>query len=405
MLEPDDSCTLTARWVVPVEGPPLQQGIITIDSGRIVRIDHQRQRKPDHDLGNAAILPGLVNAHTHLDLTGLRGRGLPTGSFTDWLRAVIGHRRSLSATQAVADVRAGLAEALSFGTTLLGDISGQGLSWPILAEAPLRSVVFYELLGLPRTRAQQAWAAACQWLREHRANTSCRPGLSPHAPYSVRGSLFRAAANLARTHLLPLAIHLAETTAEVELLQHHRGLFREFLSELGVWDEAGLVNGPKEVLRLNQGLAHALFVHGNYLDAAVPIPADSTIVYCPRTHAVFGHEPHPFRSFLAAGARVALGTDSLASNPDLDVLAEVRFLHNRVPDLAGDVLLRMATLNGAEALGWQAETGSLTPGKSADLVALALPADDRADPYAQILESTLPVQAVMLRGRWYKPPP
>src|SRR5262249_52788494 len=159
------------------------------------------------------------------------------------------------------------------GTTLVGDISAQGLSWPILAEADLRAVVFYELLGLPRTRAQQAWAAACQWLRDHPATEFCRPGLSPHAPYSVRGSLFRAAANLARQQQLPLAIHLAETRAELELLRQHGGPFKHFLSELGVWDEAGLVNGPQEVFGLNRGVADSLFIHGNYLDPAT-VPAN-----------------------------------------------------------------------------------------------------------------------------------
>jgi cytosine/adenosine deaminase-related metal-dependent hydrolase len=124
------------------------------------------------------------------------------------------------------------------------------------------------------------------------------------------------------------------------------------------------------------------------------------MVYCPRTHAAFGHDSHPFQDILASGGRVALGTDSLASNPDLDVLAEARFLHRRYPDVSGQTVLRMITLSGAEALGWDQETGSLTLGKSADLVVLPLPDQDSSDPHALILESSAAVTRVMCQGKW-----
>src|SRR5207249_1728478 len=148
----------------------------------------------------------------------------------------------------------------------------------------------------------------------------------------------------------------------------HDGPFVAFLTSLGVWKPQGLVGSAEEVIDLNGEVPRVLFAHGNYLNPAAPVPSGSSIVYCPRTHAAFGHSPHPFRHFLALGVRVALGTDSLASNPDLSVLREARFLHQQHPDVPGSVLLRMATLAGAEALGWHDETGSLTPGKSADLV-------------------------------------
>ena len=146
-----------------------------------------------------------------------------------------------------------------------------------------------------------------------------------------------------------------------------------FLQELGVWAPDGLAEDADHVLRMFNGLSPALFVHCNYLRTDAPVPSNGSIVYCPRTHAAFGHPPHPFRDFLKRGVRVALGTDSLASNPDLDLFAEARFLHQLYPDLAGATLLRMATLSGAEALGWDDETGSLDAGKSADLVVLAIP--------------------------------
>ncbi|TMQ34497.1 MAG: amidohydrolase [Planctomycetota bacterium] len=368
----------------------------------MLSVDAPGKRKADIDLGNAAVLPGLVNAHTHLDLTGLRRKVPPAPDFTQWLRRVIEHRLSRTLEQVEEDIQQGLEESAALGTTLLGDISARGASWLVLATSPYRgrAVVFYELLGLPKTRAHQAWAQACSWLRVRPATPTCRPGLSPHAPYSVRRSLFRAAANLARQRNLPVATHLAETQQELELLQERRGPFVDLLEEVDAWSAEGLVEGVGEILNLNTGVAHAAAVHANYLDPATPVPANHAIIYCPRTHAAFGHEPHPVQKFIASGVRVALGTDSLASNPDLDVLAEARFLHQKMPGLSGDVILRMATLSGAEALGWQAETGSLVAGKSADLVVVPLPQEDDHNPYHLLWESTLSVRHVLMRGAW-----
>jgi len=407
--------SLTARWILPVEGPPLERGIVTIRSTRILAVEPPGPRPADHDLGNVAILPGLVNAHTHLDLSALadtsleRQRRAFAGApglyeklpFTDWLRTVIAQRRNLRPDQVRRNIRANLKQCLAAGTTLLADISSQGLSWDILAKTNrIRAVVFAELLGLPRTRAHQTWAAACEWVRNHPGGKSCRPGLSPHAPYSVRASVFGATARLSGMQQIPLAIHLAETREELELLEHHRGPFVPFLSELGVWDAQGLAKGIDEVFRLARPAANVLFIHGNYLDAPAGFSPGATLVYCPRTHAAFGHEPHPFRRLLAEGVRIALGTDSLASNPDLDVLAEARFLYRHYPDLPPATLLRMLTLSGAEALGWEKETGSLAPGKSADLVVLPLPLEMDSDPYEAIFASSLPIQATLFRGKW-----
>jgi cytosine/adenosine deaminase-related metal-dependent hydrolase len=392
--------TLTARWVFPVSGPPLAGGVVTLAGERIVSVEPRGRQAVDEDLGEVAILPGLVNAHTHLDLSGLRGRCPPSGDFTGWLRQVIAHRRGMTAEQSEADVRAGLAESLQHGTTLLGDISAGGASWSILADAPLRSIVFYELLGLTKERAEQSLATARAWLKTHPANDRCRPGLSPHAPYSVRGDLFAQAAQLARSSKHPLAVHLAESREELELLHHRTGPFVPFLKALGVWDADGLSSSPDSILHCCDQKIPTLFVHGNYLEPSARIPCHSTIIYCPRTHAAFGHAPHPFRPFLERGIRVAIGTDSLASNPDLSILAEIRHLHQHYPDVPGDVLLRMATLSGAEALGWADETGSLEAGKSADLVVVPLTPDDDDDPYRLLFDSVLPVRRVLWRGRW-----
>jgi cytosine/adenosine deaminase-related metal-dependent hydrolase len=410
LTKPFSNWTVAARWVFPVSGPPISEGVVTIRGRRIVAVGPRASRRADVDLGEVAVLPGLVNAHTHLDLTGLRGRCPPSADFTGWLRAVIRHRRSITPEQIEADIREGLAESLRHGTTLLGDIAAQGQSWSILEKAPIRSVVFYELIGLTQARADEALESALDWLMIDPTTKRCRPGLSPHAPYSVRLNLLRGAGLLARVMNCPLAVHLAESREELELLHQRRGLFVTFLKELGVWDADGLSASPEQAMELCGQATEKLFIHGNYLTPSTSLPPHSTVVYCPRTHAAFGHTGHPFREMMARGIRVALGTDSLASNPDLSVLAEIRFLRQHHPDVPGDVLLRMATLSGAEALVWADRAGSLEAGKSADLVVVPLAPGENKDPYERLLASDLPVRQVLCRGQWIvadglQPPP
>jgi cytosine/adenosine deaminase-related metal-dependent hydrolase len=389
--------TITARWAFPVDSPPLPHGTVTILGDRIVGVEPQGVRRPDREFGHAALLPGLVNAHTHLDLSGCRQPLPADGDFPSWVRRIVQYRRSLTPGQELADARAGVAESLRHGVTLVGDIAAGGRTWPVLAAAPLRAVVFHELLGLPRERAGKAWSEALAWLRSCPATATCRPGLSTHAPYSVRTSLFRAAAALAAARRLPLTVHLAETLAERELLATHAGPFVSFLQSVGVWDPAGLVADIQQVLNLHRDTPQTLFAHGNFLTEADSVPAGATVVYCPRTHAHFGHPPHPWHRLLSRGVRVALGTDSRASNPDLDVLAEARWLHAREPEVPGELLVRMATLSGAEALGWADDVGSLTAGKSADFVVVPLPAGDE-DPHRLLLGSSNGPSAVFIRG-------
>src|SRR5689334_7441827 len=204
--------TISARWVFPVARAPLEHGTITIEQDRIVAVEPRGGRKPDYELGNVALLPGLVNAHTHLDLTGLRGKCPPTPDFLDWLRAVVRHRRAMTPEQIQADLRAGLAEALRFGTTLLGDIAAGGASWDALVNAPLRAVVYYEILGLPEERLMPTAKGAWEWFCAHPRSPNCRPGWSPHAPYSVSRTWLFLAAHMSSS--VPIAIHLAETEME-----------------------------------------------------------------------------------------------------------------------------------------------------------------------------------------------
>jgi cytosine/adenosine deaminase-related metal-dependent hydrolase len=392
--------TYTARWILPVMAQPLPHGTITIRGDRIVAVEAHATRRADVDLGNVAILPGFVNAHTHLDLTGARGQCAPEHDFTQWLRRVIAFRRSRTPAEVQTDIATGLAECLRFGTTLIGDISAGGMSWDLLLQANCRAIVFDELLGLTEERGQQSWQAVQAWLSQATCSR-LRAGISPHAPYSVRRSLYQ----MVGAGTLPNATHLAETQAELELLRCRSGPFVDFLKELNVWDPSGLVDDPLDVMKM---LPRGVFVHCNYLDPTAPFTPTQTVVVCPRTHAAFGHPRHPFPEMLERGVRVALGTDSLASNPDLDILGEARFLRRHYPEVDPALVLRMLTLNGAEALGFGGVTGSLAPGKSADLVVVPLAdvqsgplrGSARQDPHDLVLDSIVPVANVMACGEW-----
>jgi cytosine/adenosine deaminase-related metal-dependent hydrolase len=400
------SRTYTARWVFPVSGPPLPNGTVTVRGDRIEAVDPHGARTPEEDLGNAALVPGFVNPHTHLDLSGARGLIPPTDPdhFTDWLRGVIAYRRSRTAEQTQADVRAGLTECLGFGTTLVGDIASEGASWDALAGADVRAVVFREVIGLGLQRAAAGMAIVEAICTAPPGTPSCRIGLSPHAPYSVRHTLFEKATELARRHHLPVAVHLAESPGELELLHKKTGPFRAFLQDLGIWQSDAFSESPEAWITRRLRRAPDLYVHANYLTPTKHIPANGSVVYCPRTHAAFGHPPHPFREFLARGVRVCLGTDGLTSNPDLDVLADARFVRARYPDFPGEELLRMVTLSGAEALGWADETGSLEAGKSADFVAVPLPNADTADPHELLFADQPGERRTMFRGSWRNTP-
>jgi cytosine/adenosine deaminase-related metal-dependent hydrolase len=400
----DEPQTYTARWVFPASGPPLPNGTVTVRGTTVEAVGPAGARAADVSLGNAAIIPGLVNPHTHLDLSGARGLITPTDPdhFTDWLRGVIAYRRSRTPEQVQADIRAGLAECLRSGTTLIGDIAAEGASWDAVAESPLRAVVFFELIGLSKERFQQAARAALRWVLEiDPEHLTCRTGISPHAPYSCRAEFLPTLISTPGVFAERLTVHLAETPAELELLHRHSGPFVWFLAGVGAWDASGLAWGPEQVIDYTRGAKHALYAHCNYLPPDTAFEPGQSVVYCPRTHAAFGHPPHPFREFLRRGVRVCLATDSLASNPDLDILAEARFVHQRYPDFPGETLLRMVTLAGAEALGWADEAGSLEPGKSADLVVVPLPDRDAGDPHELLFAPDGPAERrTMFRGAW-----
>jgi cytosine/adenosine deaminase-related metal-dependent hydrolase len=230
--------------------------------------------------------------------------------------------------------------------------------------------------------------------------------LSPHAPYTVHPELLAGCAELAQRFGVPLAMHLAESREELELLQSQSGGFRDLLNELNVWSSEAFRSGGRvlDYLRPLSAAPRALVIHGNYLDREeIAFLAGHarrmSVVYCPRTHDYFRHEPYPLSQMLAGGVALALGTDSRASNPDLSLFEEMRFVARRHPALAPKQVLDLGTIGGARALGIEGETGSLTPGKRADLAIVALPEEDAADPHELLFADRSKVVRTWLCGR------
>jgi cytosine/adenosine deaminase-related metal-dependent hydrolase len=370
--------------------------VVTIEGGRIVEVG-DRTGAEVADLGNVAILPGMVNAHTHLEFSDLAAPlGHPGIPLTDWIGRLLEHRRQ-SGRSLERAVRLGLDESACSGTAAVGEIAQHG--WPVACfqQAPLGSVVFLEQIAPCAERIAGVFESACRHL-DAAASSVWRPGLSPHAAYSVHPELLARLVALSAVREVPLAMHLAESPEEIEFLRHGRGPLRDFLGRVEGWDPSAFAPGrrPLDFLVALAAAYRTLVVHGNYLDqeeiAFLAGHADRmTVVYCPRSHAFFGHAPHPLPRLLEAGVAVALGTDSRASAPDLSVLAEMRVVARRYPAIPGEKVLELGTLAGARALGLQSALGSIEPGKPARLAIVGLPDRRAADPHELLFDSAEPI--------------
>ena len=374
-----------ARWVLPVDAPPLANGVLEIENGRLTAV-HDRDEPRAVDLGNVALLPGLVNCHTHLEFSEFAEPLPATGGFANWLRRVVASRRDRPDSRK--SVAIGLDELVHCGTSVVGEIATAGWDSAALSDNSPCCVAFHESIGLAAERHDEQLDLARRFLAAPPCPGLLR-GLSPHAPYSVHPDLYRDLVRLAVEDDVPLAVHLAETREERQLLAAGDGPLRGLLEELGAWDGGAIPSGsrPLDYLEPLDRLDRALVIHGNFLDdeeiAWLGHHRQVTVVYCPRTHDYFGHPLHPWRRLLDAGASVALGTDSRTSNPDLSVFNEVQFLARRDPDADPAELLELATLAGARALGLDADYGSLAEGKVAEAVIVELGGE--GDPLSDVV--------------------
>jgi len=402
---PRDLHAVRMRWLFPGDGPPLEDVVVEINDGRIRAIRPARSSESDVlDFGRTAAISGLINVHTHLEFSHLTTPLTPPRPFAEWIRAVVADRRTRGGSLPET-VRSGLHESADAGTATIGEIATPGWTRDVFDETTCRGVLFRECIALDAQAADTLLAdvqnEVAGPLLEKRSDL--RFGLSPHAPYSVHPELFAALADVANARALPLAVHLAETEEELQLLRAATGPLVELFRESGFWRPhvIPLRSKPLDYLRLMQKAPSALVIHGNYLDSEevdyISRHPNFSVVYCPRTHAYFGHKPHPWRSLIARGVRVVLGTDSRASNPDLSVWNDVCFLKSMAADIDPDVLLRMVTVDAAKALGLSDVTGSVTVGKAADFTIIQ--PEEETDPTTNLFTPGSLVVATIRDGR------
>ena len=397
-----DPVALRARYVFPVTSPPIRDGCVLIWDGAVIEVGPSL---PDHvqanvvDLGNVALLPGLCNAHTHLEFSKL---GAPVGSqgmpFPDWIRQVIVLRREHPELFADA-VEAGISESLSLGITRVADIAQA--PWPEeLDDADLEVLTLRELIAPTIARLEAARSIAKGHFVESGKSLNIQAGLSPHAPYTVHPELLSGALEISRVTNCTVAMHLAETREELEFMRTGGGPLRLLLDELGAWD-GGLgpfPQRPMDYLRRLAGASRVLVIHGNYLDdeeiAFLAANAHKMrVVYCPRTHAYFGHDRYPLAKMLAAGVHVAFGTDSRASNPDLSILEEMRWAAREHPDVAPEKILWCGTVGDRTWLPDWPLLGRV------GMIAVELPDRDAEDPHELLLGGNGRVIGTWFRGR------
>jgi cytosine/adenosine deaminase-related metal-dependent hydrolase len=394
--------SLQARIVFPVDRPPIENGIVTIDGDRIVAVGTMSHGGEVTDLGNVALIPGLVNAHTHLEFSYLpRPLGKVGMPLVDWIRLVIAERGRGNLVP-LENVNRGLLESRSHGVTTVGDIT----TGAVTSGADVTH--FHEVIGFSEVRAESALRVLVERIKFQPPTHRLLHGISPHAPYTVSQKLVRALVAQAQEHDLPVAMHIAESAEELEFLCEQNGPFRKLLEDRSMWDAAAVPLGsrPLAYLHMLAIAPRSLVIHGNYLDndelSFLAARRDRmSLVYCPRTHAFFLHPTYPLARALALGVLVALGTDSRASNLDLDLLAEMRFVMRSHPATDPQAVLRMGTLNGAEALGRDADVGSITPGKLANLVALPIAQEagaESSDVLSAIFAADSSPSAVYLAG-------
>jgi aminodeoxyfutalosine deaminase len=380
-----------AAWIVPIAEPAIRDGWVAVDRGRIVAYGAPgpsgRRGLADGareiDLGSVVVLPGLVNAHTHLELSYLHDEVPPASQFVTWIRAVMAARRQHpvpDAPEIVEAVVRAIDDSLACGTALVGDISNTLVSVAPLSRSALSAVVFYELIRFNAPDPGHFVEQARRQIEGLARSDRVRVTLAAHAPYSVAPLVLRAIRRAVdRDPFAPCSIHLAESVEEVEFIRSGDGPWRELLEEVGAWDPAWVPpdRSPVEFLDESGFLgARVLAVHGVQMtpsDLERLAARGATLVTCPRSNGHTGAGAPPIEDFYASGVNVAIGTDSLASAPDLNVFAELATLRALAPTIPAASLLESATRHGAHALGFDADYGTIEPGKTARLIAVDLP--------------------------------
>ena len=410
---------LRARTILPIAAPPIEDGAVFIVGNQIRAVSPWRDMRQHLnekvlDLGDVILLPGLVNAHCHLDYTGMAGQLPSPKTFTDWIAAITAAKTGWSYSDYAFSWLRGAHQLLRSGTTTVADIEVMPDLLPEVWDAtPLRMFSFLEMTGIKSRRAPKDILREAVAQIETLPHARHRALLSPHAPYSTLPDLLRLTGKISLKKNWRVAIHVAESVQEFEMFQHARGAMHDWLKRNERDNSDCGLGSPVAHLARHQLLGeNVLAIHVNCLargDATLLAKNKTHVVHCPRSHDYFKHPPFPRQRLAAAGVNLCLGTDSLATTrktgrqlPELNLFAEMQMLAEKDKSLSPVEILKMATINGARALGLAGKIGQLSKNSFADLI--AIPSENIADAAETVIAHTGPVRASMIDGRWIMPP-
>jgi cytosine/adenosine deaminase-related metal-dependent hydrolase len=411
---------LRAKIILPITAPPIEDGAVFVVGNKIQSVQPWKDLRPhlrekSLDLGDVILLPGLVNAHCHLDYTDMAGEISPPKTFTDWIAAITAYRTGWSYSDYARSWLRGAHQLLRTGTTTVGDIESMPDLLPEAWEAtPLRVFSFLEMTGIKSRRQPKEILREAMEKIESLRHPRHRATLSPHAPYSTRPELLQLTAKTIHKRNWRASIHVAESEQEFEMFQHARGKMHDWLKRNERDNSDCGLGSPVAHLARNKLLGeNVLAIHVNYLargDATLLAKNKSHVVHCPRSHDYFRHTKFERERLAHAGVNLCLGTDSLATTrkdgkkkPELDMFAEMRCLAAHDKTVTPEEILRMATVNGARALGLAEKIGELSKNSLADLI--ALPCSGKiSHVHEAVLAHTGHVTASMIEGRWAIPP-
>jgi cytosine/adenosine deaminase-related metal-dependent hydrolase len=412
---------IRARTVVTMDGPPIENGAVSIsenqiaDVGTFPKVSARHRGKKIVDLGEQALLPGLINAHCHLDYTCLRGKIPPRKSFADWIRAINAEKAKLSREDYLASINEGFVEAKRFGTTTIANLT----AFPELIsqiQAPFRTWWFTELIDVRSPgRANQIVDLAIESVE-----SAPNWGLAPHALFTASRDLYWRCEEVARREKILLTTHLAESREEMEMFRHGSGPLYEFMKEIGrdvsdcgdqtplgrflgtVRDSSPTLRSARNDKKANGDGQEWIVAHLNELtesdfDLLKRLKRRLHIVHSPRSHDYFGHSRFPFEKLRALGFNICLGTDSLASNESLSLFAEMRAFRRSKSGISPEKILEMVTTNPALALHQDNVLGRIRPGFRADLI--AVPCSGPDNPFERIMAFDGSVDWMLLDGK------
>ncbi len=417
---PADHVLLRARTVFPVSSPPIDNGAVLVFRDRVALVGPWENLAAKLaspmaenvvDLGDTVLLPGLVNAHCHLDYTNMAGSWPPPKKFTDWIAQMLAAKAEWSYSDYAQSWIDGARMLVQSGVTTVADIETVPELLPdVWNTTPLRVFSFLELTGVRSRRDPAEILYEALEKIDGLGHPRCAAALSPHAPYSTSAELLRLCARTARERKLPVAVHVAESEQEFEMFFAGSGEMFEWLKRNGRDNsDCGLGTPLQQLERAGLTSKSCLAIHANYLDETdFILLADRgvSVVHCPRSHQYFQHQRFPVDRLIQAKVNVCLGTDSLATvTPNgeqplaLNLFHEMQLFARSNPHLSPETILKMASLNGARAMGMKGQIGEVSGGAFADLIALPF-SGKTADAAEAIVNFSGALTASMIGGQW-----